>query len=186
MADGVRCVGRTAQGGEDGEHQRVHTENPHNFQRVAPCRAAGEQAQRAEHNADNGKLIGAALAQLGMGVIDQPARKNIRKSVDDFTYHQHSAHNCGCNAKGVAAVNCQVSQNDYVQAGHSDVRAFPRHQAAEAEMVGVVFLVSHSIVSLFLFTKFSMQLWHCLTGPALTPPFLPDSMRRSAHVQRRV
>ena len=77
-----------AQGGEDGEHQRVHTENPHNFQRVAPCRAAGEQAQRAEHNADNGKLIGAALAQLGMGVVDQPARKNIRKSVDDFTYHQ--------------------------------------------------------------------------------------------------
>ena len=46
--------------------------------------AAGEQAQRAEHNADNGKLIGAALAQLGMGVIDQPARKNIRKSVDDL------------------------------------------------------------------------------------------------------
>ena len=91
-----------------------------------------------------------------MGVIDQPARKNIRKSVDDFTYHQHSAHNCGCNAKGVAAINAQIAQNDYVQTGHSNVRAFPRHQASEAEMVGVVFLVSHSIVSLFLFTKFSM------------------------------
>ena len=149
------------------------------------CAACKARVEKATASVDGVAEVAVNLLKNSMEVTyadespDAVARVNaaISAAVDKAGY--------GAEPRAAAGEGAQSATQGGVSAAKA-AREAANKKAAEAEMVGVVFLVSHSIVSLFLFTKFSMQLWHCLTGPALTPPFLPDSMRRSAHVQRRV
>lgn len=110
--DGIGRICRAAEGGKNGKHQRIHAENPRTFKEAAPFRACQEQSHGANRNADDTKLIGTPFSQLRMGIIHQPACKNIGEPIDDFTRQQQSAQDCRIDPQRVRTVQGQVPQDN--------------------------------------------------------------------------
>ena len=87
-------------------------EDPDVLDDVGPCRTATEQKNRAERHADDGRLIGTAAAELGLGVVDKDAGKQVGECVNDLTGKEQNTDGADIDAKRIAGVNGKVVQND--------------------------------------------------------------------------